>query len=220
MSRIGLTFVPEQLFCTSLQSLTIEDCGELSYIPDTSQPHISLKIGSCPKLKCFPRIQGLRRLSISVCGFEVLTKLQLCTSLSQLYIEDCSNLKSLPDLQEFHSLAQLEIYRFRNLKSIPDLRELCFLTTLGIQDCHNIMRLPEGSLKCLKALLEWLGNLYSLKKLRIRECNNLMYLPTTTTRLIRLEELNIWYCSKLMERCTEGSGAEWLKISHIPKISV
>ena len=221
-------------------------------------------------------------MSISGCGFEVLTtQLQLCTSLSQLYIEDCSNLKSLPDLQEFHSLAQLEIYRCRNLKSIPDLRELCFLTTLAIQDCRNIMRLPEGSLKCLKTLIiggycneldafpslnfiqhshstleflhlkgwaklnslpgeiqhfialetliidgfrgikalpEWLGNLSSLKKLYIRECDNLMYLPTT--RLIKLEELYIIACSKLEERCVEGSGAEWLKIAHIPKIDM
>ncbi|XP_030940104.1 putative disease resistance protein RGA4 [Quercus lobata] len=282
-SMSGLTFVPEQLFCTSLQSLEIENCGELSYIPDTSQPFISLEeltIRSCPKLKCFPRIQVLRSLLISGCGFEVLTtQLQLCTSLSQLHIEDCPNLKSLPNLQEFHSLAQSEIYRCHNLKSIPDLGELCFLTRLAITDCSNITRLPEGSLKCLKSLEiggyceeldvfpslnfiqhsyttleflylngwaklnslpseiqhftaletlhvedfdgietlpEWLGDLSSLKTLMIWKCNNLMYLPTT--RLIKLEELDILDCSILKERCAKGTGAEWLKIAHIPKI--
>ncbi|XP_075662491.1 putative disease resistance protein RGA4 [Castanea sativa] len=152
----GHTFAPGQLFCTSIQSLWISHCGELSYIWDTSQPLISveeLTIRNCPKLRCFPRIQGLRCLHIDECGFEVLTKLQLCTSLSELYIGFCPDLKSLPDLQEFHSLAQLEICRCQNLKSIPDLGELCFLTHLAIQNCSNITRLPEGSLKCLKSLV-------------------------------------------------------------------
>ena len=286
ISRVsGLTFVPKQLFCTSLQSLEIGDCGELSYISDTSQPLISLEeltIFHCPKLKCFPRVQGLRRLIVSQCGFEVLTtQLQLCTSLSQLSINGCHNLNSLPDLQEFRSLAQLDICNCRKLKSIPDLGELCFLTSLQIKYCRNITRLPEGSLKCLKSLYiggycneldafpslnfiqhshtsleflelkgwdklnslpseiqhftaletllingfdgietlpEWLANLSSLKKLRICKCKNLMYLPTT--RLIRLKEVDIWKCSKLKERCAKGRGAEWLKIAHIPKISM
>ncbi|KAM4105781.1 hypothetical protein ACB094_04G018600 [Castanea mollissima] len=152
----GHTFAPGQLFCTSIQSLWISDCGELSYIWDTSQPLISLEeltIRDCPKLRCFPRIQGLRCLDINECGIEVLTtELQLCTSLSELYIRGCPDLKSLPDLQEFHSLAQLVIYWCDNLKSIPDLGELCFLTHLAIQNCSNITRLPEGSLKCLKSL--------------------------------------------------------------------
>ncbi|KAF3958811.1 hypothetical protein CMV_016317 [Castanea mollissima] len=156
ISRVsGHTFAPGQLFCTSIQSLWISDCGELSYIWDTSQPLISLEeltIRDCPKLRCFPRIQGLRCLDINECGFEVLTQLQLCTSLSELYIRGCPDLKSLPDLQEFHSLAQLVIYGCHNLKSIPDLGELCFLTHLAIQNCSNITRLPEGSLKCLKSL--------------------------------------------------------------------
>ncbi|KAF3949674.1 hypothetical protein CMV_024486 [Castanea mollissima] len=283
----GHTFALGQLFWTSIQSLCISTCGELSYIWDTSQPLISLeelKIYDCPKLRCFPRIQGLRCLHICDCGFEVLTQLQLCTSLSELHISFCPDLKSLPDLQEFHSLAQLKIYVCHNLKSIPDLGELCFLTKLAIEGCSNITRLPEGSLKCLKSLEiggyceeldvfpslnnfiqhshttlqhlqltgwaklnslpgeiqqftaletlviddfdgietlpEWLGNLSSLKELSICQCNNLMYLPTTTTRLIKLEELHIWDCPKLKERCAMGSGSEWLKIAHIPKIKI
>ncbi|XP_075662464.1 putative disease resistance protein RGA1 [Castanea sativa] len=128
----GHTFALGQLFYTSIQSLWIYDCGELSYIWDTSQPLISLEeltIHDCPKLRCFPRIQGLRYLDIYECGFEVLTQLQLCTSLSELYIRAC------PDL-----------------KSLPDLGELCFLTRLEIQNCRNITRLPEGPFKCLKRL--------------------------------------------------------------------
>ncbi|XP_075661775.1 putative disease resistance RPP13-like protein 1 [Castanea sativa] len=258
----GHTFALGQLFYTSIQSLWIYDCGELSYIWDTSQPLISLEeltIHDCPKLRCFPRIQGLRYLDIYECGFEVLTQLQLCTSLSELYIRAC------PDL-----------------KSLPDLGELCFLTRLEIQNCRNITRLPEGPFKCLKrleiggyceeldvfpslnnfiqhshttlqylrlrgwaklnslpgeiqqftaletlviddfdgieTLPEWLGNLSFLKGLYIYDCKNLMYLPTTTTRLIKLEELHILRCFKLEERCAKGSGEEWFKIAHIPSM--
>ncbi|KAK9997549.1 hypothetical protein SO802_022235 [Lithocarpus litseifolius] len=259
----GLTFVPQQLFCTSLQSLQIINCQELSYIPDTSQPLISLEeltIQCSPDLKSLPDLQKFH-------------------SLAELEIYGCHSLKSIPDLQECHSLATLKISGCDKLKSIPDLGELCFLTTLRIENCSNITHLPEGSLNCLKSLEiggyceeldvfpslnfiqhshttleslrligwaklnslpgeiqhftaletlfingfgeietlpEWLGNLSSLKKLGISNCNTLMYLPTT--RLLKLEELHIFYCSKLKERCAKGSGAEWLKIAHIPKI--
>ncbi|KAM4105782.1 hypothetical protein ACB094_04G018700 [Castanea mollissima] len=223
---------PWQLFCTSIQSLCISDCGQLSYIWDTSQPLISLeelKIRDCPKLRCFPRIQ-------------VLTQLQLCTSLSELYIGFCPDLKSLPDLQEFHSLAQLAIYGCHNLESIPDLGEflnnfiqrshttLQYLELTGwaklnslpgeIQQFTALETLIIEGFDGIETLPEWLGNFSSLKKLEIDWCNNLMHLPTTTTRLIKLEELIIRRCFKLQERCVEGSGAEWLKIAHIPKIKM
>ena len=177
------------------------------------------------------------------------------------------------------SLSCLHINDCPNLKSLPNLGESCFVTSLRIQDCNNIIRLPKGSLKYLKSLHiggyckeldafpnlnfiqhshttlevlelkgwaklnslldkiqhfttlktlhsddfdgiktlpEWLGSFSSLKKLKISECKNLMYLPTT--RLIKLEELNILYCSKLKKRCAKGSREEWFKIAHIPKI--
>ncbi|KAF3956201.1 hypothetical protein CMV_018651 [Castanea mollissima] len=137
------------------------------------------------------------------------------------------------DLQEFHSLAQLAIFGCHNLKSIPDLGELCFLTRLAIQNCSNITRLPEGSLKCLKSVeiggyceeldvfpsLNFIQHSHmTLEDLELK--GNLMYLPTTITCLIKLEELDIWDCSKLKERCAMGRGAEWLKIAHIPKIII
>ncbi|KAK9997535.1 hypothetical protein SO802_022221 [Lithocarpus litseifolius] len=203
----GLTFVPEQLLCTSLQSLWISNCEELSYIPDTSQLLISLEeltIESSPKLKCFPRIQGLRRLRIKKCGFEDLTKLQLCTSLSQLHIEDCPDLKSLPDLQEFHSLAQLEICWCDNLKSLPDLQECHSLAHLQISRCHNLESLPEchslAQLKIrrchnLKSLPD-LQECHSLSQLEICWCDNLESIPDLG-ELCFLTELTIIYCSNI-----------------------
>ena len=191
---LGLTSVPEQLFCTSLQSLRIEDCEELSYIPDTSQPLISLEelaIGDCPKLKCFPRIQGLRRLSIKECGFEDLTKLQLCTSLSQLHIEGCPALQSLPDLQGCRSLAQLKIHRCHNLKSLPDLQECHSLAQLDIYGCHYLTSIPD------------LQECHSLAQLVIYWCDNLKSIPDLG-ELCFLRTLRIEHCSNIT-RLSEGS---------------
>ncbi|KAK9997542.1 hypothetical protein SO802_022228 [Lithocarpus litseifolius] len=206
----GLTFVPEQLFCTSLQSLQIHGCKELSYIPDTSQPLISLEeltLHDCPELKCFPRIQGLRRLSIKECGFEDLTKLQLCTSLSQLHVENCPYLKSLPDLRECHSLAQLKIHWCYYLKSIPDLQECHSLAQLDIYGCNNLKSLPDLQechslaqleiFRChnLKSIPD-LGELCFLTRLAIRGCSNMTHLPEGSLKCLKSLEIG-GYCEVL-----------------------
>ena len=45
----------------------------------------------------------------------------------------------------------------------------------------------------------------------------LMYLPTMEA-MQHLSYLEICDCPRLKERCVKGSGAEWLKIAHIPNI--
>ena len=121
----------------------------------------------------------------------------LKTLIIGVYCNELDAFPSLNFIQHSHSTLEfLHLKGWAKLNSLPrEIQHFIALETLIIDGFRGI-----------KALLEWLGNLYSLKKLRICECNNLMYLPTTTTRLIRLEELNIWYCSKLIERCTEGAG--------------
>ena len=109
------------------------------------QPHPNLKsleivnfggekfiVASCPNLRSFPSLQGvgslLRRLGIS-CADEVLpTGLQSCTSLSELNINYCPNLKSIPNLRQLHSLTKLRIMCCQNLTHLPE--ELDCLTCL------------------------------------------------------------------------------------------
>ena len=156
-----LDLVPEQLLCTSLQSLKIIKCGELSFISRDLQPLDSLEeleVRGCLKLERFPCIKDiaplLQCLRISECGVKVLpSRLESCKSLSLLKISDCPNLKSLPNLQGFHSLATLEISDCPKLKSIPDLGKLCSLTVLKIFRCSKLKCLPKGLLKCLKTLV-------------------------------------------------------------------
>ncbi|KAL4632024.1 hypothetical protein ACB092_04G022100 [Castanea dentata] len=218
----GHTFAPGQLFCTSIQSLRISDCGELSSIWDTSQPIISLEeltIRNC-----------LRCLDINEC--ELYIHLQEFHSLAQLEIYRCRNLKSIPDLGEFNitrlpegslkCLKSLAIGGYCELDVFPKLEGWAKLNSLPgeIQQFTALETLLIEGFDGIETLPEWLGNLSSLKILDIGFCDNLMYLPTTTTRLIKLEELRIRFCYELKQRCAKGSGEEWFKIAHIPKISM
>ena len=150
-----LSFLPKQIICTSLHSLKIEKCGELSHIPVTLHDFNSLEtleVKGCPKLMSFPSIQGaaslLRHLAIS-CGDEVLpTGLQFCTSLLDLSINDCPNLILIPDLQEFRFLTQLEISGCPNLKFIPDIGKVGSLIQLDIFKCQKLTCLPQWLWNC------------------------------------------------------------------------
>ncbi|KAK9997547.1 hypothetical protein SO802_022233 [Lithocarpus litseifolius] len=152
-----LAFLPKQIICTSLRSLKIEKCGELSQIPEALHNLETLEVKGCPKLMSFPSIQAaasfLQRLAIS-CGDEVLpTGLQFCTSLRDLSINDCPNLILIPDLREFRSLTQLEISGCPNLKFIPDTGEVRSLIQVGIFKCQKLTRLPQWLWDCrLKSL--------------------------------------------------------------------
>ncbi|KAF3959779.1 hypothetical protein CMV_015439 [Castanea mollissima] len=150
-----LAFLPKQIICTSLRSLKIEKCGELSQIPEALHNLSSLEtleVKGCPKLMSFPSIQAaaslLRHLAIS-CGDEVLpTGLQFCTSVQDLSINDCPNLILIPDLREFRSLTQLEISGCPNLKIIPDIGEVRSLTQVDIFKCQKLTRLPQWLWDC------------------------------------------------------------------------
>nr|XP_023929276.1 putative disease resistance RPP13-like protein 1 [Quercus suber] len=114
---------------TTLTSLEISNISELACLPEhlwqnNTMSLMSLKIGSCDDLVYFPSLQGvapfLRTLAIS-CGVEVFPSgLQSCTSLSELRISECPNLKSIPDLRELHSLNDLRIFRCRKVRHLPD----------------------------------------------------------------------------------------------------
>ncbi|KAK4583746.1 hypothetical protein RGQ29_021747 [Quercus rubra] len=183
--------------CTSLQSLRIIGCEKLSHLPNTLQTLISLEkieVIRCPNVMYFPSLQGvapfLRTLRISF-GVEVFPSgLQSCTSLSELRIAECRNLKSIPDMRELHSLIQLEIWDCPNLISIEDLRELQSLNSLGIIRCQKLRHLPDG-LDCLTRLKElWIGGFCEELDVSTILCS-IQHLQTS------LEELILFGCDKL-----------------------
>ena len=180
--------------CISLSLLVIKECPNLISIPNLQDLHslYSLTIRSCKRLMCLPD------------GLDYLTRLK------HLVIGGfCEELDAFPSLSSIQhaSLETLELYGWAKLNSLPDdIQQFTALTKLWI---HNFDQ--------MEAFPEWLGKLSSVRDLILCECMNLMYLPTVGA-MQHLTSLNIYECPKLKERCVKGSGAEWLKIAHIPDI--
>ena len=212
--------------CMSLQELIISNCPNLILIPDLRDLHslTQLQISDCPNLISIPDIGDLHSLTIleiRIC--RKLTRLpeglHWLTRLKFLWIGGfCEELDAFPNLsstsiQHSHvSLEDLRLVGWTKLNSLLDeIQHFTALKTLCIWAFDGMEALPE-----------WLGNLSCLQWLSLKQCKNLMYLPTVQAiqQLTRLRELEISNCPKLKERCEEGSGAEWSKISHIPIIVI
>ncbi|KAL4631992.1 hypothetical protein ACB092_04G019800 [Castanea dentata] len=182
--------------CISLSSLEINGCPNLISIPNLQDLHSlsSLTITSCKRLMVLPDgLDCLTRLKyLSIGGF-------------------CEELDAFPSLSSIQhaSLETLELYGWAKLNSLPeDIQRFTALTKLWIKNFDQMEALPE-----------WLGKLSSLRNLDLLGCMNLMYLPTAGA-IQHLTTLYISNCPELKERCVKGSGSEWLKITHIPKISL
>ena len=106
------------------------------------------------------------------------------------------------------SLQSLEVYDFPELKELPNEPFNPALTDLCISYCYELESLPEQN---------WEG-LQSLRTLLIWNCEGLRCLPEGIRHLTSLEVLRIKDCPTLEERCKEGTGEDWDKIAHIPKI--
>ncbi|KAL6139855.1 hypothetical protein ACLB2K_058156 [Fragaria x ananassa] len=207
----------------NLQTLRMQDC-DLNKLPREMQNLINLKklvllwISGFHNLESIPRLEectSLRRFEVGHC--DKLKFLQ--TGLSCLArLEDLElgpfreDLDSFPDFQvPSQQLVSLVLNGWPKLKSLPQqVQHLTSLTRLTIDSFHGVEILPE-----------WLGNFASLMNLSIYFCDNLKYLPSLEAmqRLTKLEFLYVFRCPLLEQRCTEDSGEEWPKISHIPRVT-
>ncbi|CAN6693223.1 unnamed protein product [Malus baccata var. baccata] len=211
---------------TSLRILRISNCERLESWVSSLQFPLSLKklvMFRIPNLEILPSLDNLNSLRDLAIGpfwqelgsfpfpdFEVGSLMHL----TRLEVYGWPKLKSLPQqIQHLTSLTDLYISSFEGLETLPEwLGSLTSLTYLRIEDCKNLMNLPE-----------WLGSLSSLTELKIYDCKNLMNLPSVQAmqRLTKLQTLWIYGCHPLLEqRCTKDSGIDWLKISHIPNITI
>ncbi|XP_065871805.1 putative disease resistance protein RGA3 isoform X3 [Euphorbia lathyris] len=192
-----LTSLPTGLhFCSSLNRLSIWQCHELTSVPDDLQELSSLNflfVAECPKVSNFTG-DILRRLS------------QLKSLGISCYYESFSSIQDIPSLDFLIIVGQNDI------NVLPD----------QLQSLTSLKSLRIGYFNGVEAFPDWLGNLSSLEYLEIWDCKNLKYLPSATAlqSLLQLRQLRILRCPLLKECCATGSGSEWSKISHIPKIIV
>ncbi|XP_034197301.1 putative disease resistance protein RGA1 [Prunus dulcis] len=191
-------------YCTSLQELRITNCQNLRHLPvDGLQTLVSLEeltLIGCPSLEFIPittQSQGmpcLRKLKIDKC--EKLSScpsgLEYCTSLQELHITNCQNLRHLPvdGLQTLVSLEELTLIGCPSLEFIPITTQsqgMPCLRIVKIQNCEKLSSWPSG--------LEYCN---SLQKLSIENCQNLRHLPVDALQdPVSLEKLYIVGCTNL-----------------------
>ncbi|XP_065871188.1 putative disease resistance protein RGA1 [Euphorbia lathyris] len=207
-----------------------------------------LHIGNCGNFASFQSVQDLTSLQvlrIQYCDklISIPRRLKLYSSLRMLFIWKCHQLTSVPeDLPEIGSLASLTIVNCPNVTNFTGdiLQRLTQLINLGIsslvitgqndykslpdqlQNLTRIKVLQIWDFDGLEALPEWFGKFSSLELLVIGNFANLKYLPSATALqgLSQLKELKIVNCPCLKESCAKGSGSEWSKISHIPRVVI
>lgn len=212
---------------TSLQSFIIDTCEKLSDLLITWLTLLLFEtflVINCLHLRSFPSLQEagshLQSLGIS-CGDEVLlTRLQSCTSLSSLSIDQCPNLKSIPDLRELYSLTHLSIFNCQTLKlaCLPELLA-CFtsLKYLKINGfCEELDVFPSLRLSSIQylhtsletlllhgwpnvnSLLNKIQHFTALKHLLILCFDGLEALSEWLCNLSSIQRLDIWSCVNLM----------------------
>ncbi|KAH8483076.1 hypothetical protein H0E87_027718, partial [Populus deltoides] len=64
------------------------------------------------------------------------------------------------------------------------------------------------------------GSAESLQIFIIRYCPNIEEMPDCIGNLNKLQNLEISDCPSLSKRCQKGTGEDWPKVAHIPKIKV
>ncbi|KAK6933748.1 Rx, N-terminal [Dillenia turbinata] len=161
-----------------------------------------------PILSMFPSLQELRFTDVK----NISNGLHCPTSLTELHIENCKNLRTLPNeiMSSNSNLQVLEIRACESLESFPSgvvpstLDYLYFnkypnlrsspeclytnLSVLRIEECESIESFPETGLPSPK-----------LSDLIIRHCKNLKYLPSNLQKLTSLLDLSVMACDNLPE---------------------
>ncbi|GLU15793.1 hypothetical protein SLE2022_322580 [Rubroshorea leprosula] len=160
-----------------------------------------LLISKCPLLKTwsmggFPSHHKLSELLIENCSnLTTIPDLDGLSALEKLELLSCHGLTSLPvGLGSCISLQLLEIRGCQNLNSIPSINRLTSLERLNLFRCNGLMCLPIGLDSCI-----------SVQRLGIDSCPNLISIPKDIGKLRSLNVLSIMACKNL--RSIPG---EWL----------
>ncbi|GAU28687.1 hypothetical protein TSUD_215940 [Trifolium subterraneum] len=172
----------------------------------------TLEIISCPKLG-LPCLPSLKHLIVNGCNNELLRSISTFRSLTILDLSGGEGITSFSEgmFTNLTFLQTLRITQFPKLKELPNQPfNLASLERLSISLCNELESLPEQNWESLQ----------SLRILHIWRCEGLRWLPEGIRHLTSLEYLEIIGCPTLEERCKEGTGEDWDKITHIPKLKI
>ena len=202
-----------------LETLTIRNCSSLICFPKGQLPTTfkTLKVYDCESLSSLPEgimmhcnsIHTNNTITMGICALEVLSirgcpsladfpEGSLPTTLKELIIEDCENLKSLPEgvMHQHYSsnttangalLQVLYLYDCPSLTSFPKGKFPSTLKTLNISYCQQLESISEE-------MFQSSANSNSLQSLRIEGYPNLKALPDC---LSNLSDIDIRTCKSL-----------------------
>ncbi|KAJ1686749.1 hypothetical protein LUZ63_018139 [Rhynchospora breviuscula] len=194
----------------SLKELLLEDMPNLTHwsIENNAMlfPQlIDLVIVNCPRLKKLPPVPStLTRLRISEVGLTCLPELQnpsQVSSLMELYLNDCPDLRSLRKGLLRHDLNALSVVTIANCEGLVSLPKECFrhLTSLRILHIYNC--------PCLVPWTALEGGLLpsSLKDIRLNSCSQFTSLVLNGLKHLKnLTHLEIGDLPEVDQFPTEG----------------
>jgi Leucine-rich repeat (LRR) protein len=177
---------------TSLRTLDLRNCCELTYLPDS-----------------LGRLSRLRELLLNYCW--ALTylpeSLGQLTALQKFECTDCRSLKKLPEsFGNLTELLEINLTRCSALSHLPDsLEQLVVLRKLNVGCCWFVKQLPESLVQCralenlnlsysgITKLPEDLGQLVELRVLDIKNCH-LSCLPDSLCQLKKIQKIDLHNC--------------------------
>ncbi|XP_042399571.1 putative disease resistance protein RGA3 [Zingiber officinale] len=131
----------------SVQEFQIQICGNTVDLRGQLQSLHTLKELCLRGAHGYKPKYGIAKLEICCCDDELdplMTAEPTSSVLEKLYIDDFSNLRTLPHwLQHLKSLSLLSIENCPRLQSVPDLKNLPMLKSLRVFDCPELERRCE-----------------------------------------------------------------------------
>ncbi|GLT47457.1 hypothetical protein SLA2020_211550 [Shorea laevis] len=193
-----LTCLPKSItqFLTALETVSIEECDELTCLWENEASLVSLKclrIQKCPLLVSLPDL--------------------LPSSLEILSLEKCDNLDCLPNgLHTLTCLKELSIGKCKKFVRFPATGLPLHLKKLQLEDLVVLESLPDELMKIGNGG----NNMLQLEELVIRGCEQLKSFPRDKL-LSTLKRLEIQNCENL-ESLPVGVNLEHLKIYNLPSL--
>uniref|UniRef100_A0A7N0RDH5 Uncharacterized protein n=1 Tax=Kalanchoe fedtschenkoi TaxID=63787 RepID=A0A7N0RDH5_KALFE len=189
------------------QSIHFSSCPKLEEIPNNFVNSDSFDIKDCKRLVSVPRLQHVRKLTLTDVGASLPVEAALQECRDEV-MEELTIGTSLSDLNN------AQIYRFTSLKRLKLL-----IPIMRPENGEVMIRLPpnlsditicHGTLHEHTKMLTELSNLNSLTKLEFYECGALESLPDVALPST-LKYLTVYRCSalrnipdRLLSRCSES----------------
>ncbi|KAG2603797.1 putative disease resistance protein RGA3 isoform X1 [Panicum virgatum] len=157
LTSLGESLLSQTQYIGTIHVLRISDCKKLESVPLSFREMSELReldIRNCPRLRIVSSDVGdkilppsLGKLVVKQCGdleFVLIESLHGLANLSELVLENCPGLESLPSADVWKNLKSLkfmEIIRCENLTSFGGLGSLGSLISLKISGCSKLTEL-------------------------------------------------------------------------------